>query len=133
MAKKAAKKAAKKKAGKSKANAKRYSFVEDLHERILDIVEVNSRGAVKIKKTDLKSVLEDTFDNASRVAAGGDRVRFPVIGALVRKEVKAVKGGKYIDPFSKEEKIRKPRSASKKPRWSFPKSVKETFADKKLW
>ncbi len=55
------------------------------------------------------------------------------IGALVRKEVKARKAGKGVNPFTGEAIDVKARPASKKPRWSFPKSLKETFANKRNW
>ena len=66
-------------------------------------------------------------------AAGGERVRFPVIGALVRKEVKARKSGKGVNPFTGEAMEIKARPATKKPRWSFPRSLKDTFANKRHW
>jgi nucleoid DNA-binding protein len=56
-----------------------------------------------------------------------------VIGAIGRKEVKARKAGKGINPFTKEEMVIKARLASQKPRWGFPKALKETFANKKNW
>ena len=63
----------------------------------------------------------------------GERVRFPVIGALVRKEVKARKAGKGVNPFTGEAMDIKARPATKKPRWSFPRTLKETFSNKKHW
>ena len=134
MAKKVTKKkVTKKKAVKKTATNKRYSFVDDIHARVLDITEVAKNGTVKIKRIDLKRVLEEAFEEAAVRSAGGERIRFPIIGTLVRKEVKPLKAGKYLDPFSGEEKMRKARPASKKPRWSFPKKVKEIFATKKYW
>ena len=62
-----------------------------------------------------------------------DHIRFPVIGALIRKEVKARKAGKGVNPFTGEAMEIKARPASKKPRWSFPRTLKETFANKKYW
>ena len=70
---------------------------------------------------------------AAKAAASGERIRFPVIGALVRKDVKARKSGKGVNPFTGEPMTIKARPASKKPRWSFPKSLKETFANKRYW
>ena len=134
MAKKTAKKAAKKTAKKARSSsAKKYTFLDDLHERVLEIAEVTKKGEIRIKRTDLKKSLEEAFETAAVHSAGGERVRFPVIGTLLRKEVKALKAGKYIDPFTKEEKMRKARPASKKPRWSFPKAAKEIFSNKKYW
>lgn len=77
--------------------------------------------------------MEDTFMSGVKASASGERVRFPVVGALVRKEVAPRKAGKGINPFTKEEIMIKARPASKKPRWSFPKGLKETFANKKNW
>jgi nucleoid DNA-binding protein len=78
-------------------------------------------------------ILENAFSTGAKTAAGGERVRFPVIGTLVRKEVKARKAGKGVNPFTGEPMEIKARPATKKPRWSFPKSLKETFANKKYW
>ena len=129
-----AKKAAKKKTAQKTNSSKRYSFLDDVRDRVLEIAEASKTGEVKIKRSDMKGVLDAAFENAAVQAARGERVRFPVIGTLVRKDVVAVKGGtKYLDPFTKEEKIRKARPASKKPRWSFPKSAKEIFGMKKYW
>ncbi|HBS05412.1 MAG TPA: hypothetical protein DEA96_10625 [Leptospiraceae bacterium] len=131
MAKKAAKKSAKKTA-KASSNGK-YSFIDDLLEELHEIILVDKKGQAKIKKTDLKSALESSFERAGKAAASGERVRFPAIGALVRSEVKARKAGKQMNPFTGEEMMVAARPASKKPRWSFPKSLKETFANKKNW
>ena len=129
-----AKKAAKKKTAQKTNASKKYSFLDDIRDRVLEIAEASKSGEVKIKRSDMKAVLDAAFENAAIQSARGERVRFPIIGTLVRKEVVAVKGGtKYLDPFTKEEKIRKPRPASKKPRWSFPKSAKEIFSTKKYW
>ena len=46
---------------------------------------------------------------------------------------KARKAGKGVNPFTGEEMMIKARPATKKPRWSFPRSLKETFANKKFW
>lgn len=131
-AKKSAKKAAKKGTTKSASNGK-YAFVDDLLEEIHPMIQVDKKGQAKIKKTDLKAALETTFERAGKAAAQGQRVRFPVIGALVRSEVKARKAGKQINPFTGEEMMVAARPASKKPRWSFPKNLKETFANKRNW
>lgn len=129
-----AKKAAKKKTTSKSSSVKKYNFLDDIRDRVLEIAEATKSGEVKLKRTDMKQALEAAFENAAIQAARGERVRFPIIGTLVRKDVVAVKGGtKYLDPFTKEEKIRKARPASKKPRWSFPKSAKEIFATKKYW
>jgi len=112
---------------------KKFSFLNEVHQDLLKVASVTRSGTVRIKRTDVKTALESAFNAGAKVAAGGERVRFPVIGALVRKEVKARKAGKGVNPFTGEEITVKARPASKKPRWSFPKSLKETFANKKNW
>jgi nucleoid DNA-binding protein len=128
-----------KKASSSKKNATtnkkstKFSILNELHDHLTKIASVTRSGEVRIKRSDLKSVVENVFQQAAIKAAGGERVRFPVIGALVRREVKARKAGKGVNPFTGEPITIKARPASQKPRWSFPKSVKETFANKKYW
>jgi nucleoid DNA-binding protein len=112
---------------------KKYSFINDVYEGVVKAAEVTRAGTVRIKRSDLKQVLEGAFEAGAKIAASGERVRFPVIGALVRKEVKARKAGKGVNPFTGEPMDIKARPASKKPRWSFPRSLKETFANKKYW
>ncbi len=111
----------------------KYSFVNELHEQVLKSVEVTKRGEVRLKRTDLKSIVEKTFQNGLVNAAAGERIRFPIIGALVRRDVPARKAGKGTNPFTGEPMTIKARAASKKPRWSFPKSVRQVFANKKYW
>lgn len=111
----------------------KYSFVNELHESLLKTVEVTKRGEVRIKRSDLKALVETTFEQGLKSAASGERVRFPIIGALVRRDVPARKAGKGTNPFTGEPMTIKARPASKKPRWSFPKSVREVFANKKYW
>lgn len=111
----------------------KYSFLNDFHAHVLKTATVTRKGEVRIKRTDLKNALETCLTNGAKAAAGGERVRFPVIGTLVSKDVKARKAGKGVNPFTGEEMMIKARPASKKPRWSFPRSLKETFANKKYW
>ena len=111
----------------------KYSFIDSVHEGVLKSATVTRSGEVRVKRSDLKAVLEQAFGQGAVAAAGGERVRFPMIGALVRKEVKARKAGKGINPFTGEPMEIKARPASKKPRWSFPRSLKDTFASKKNW
>ena len=113
--------------------SKKYSFLGELHEAILKAAGVTRQGSVKIKRSELKAAIEAAFDKGAKLAASGERVRFPVIGALVRREVKPRKAGKGVNPFTGEEVMVKARAASKKPRWSFPKTMKETFANKRFW
>lgn len=111
----------------------KYSFINVVHESLLKCAEVTRKGSIRIKRSDLKTCLESAFTSGAKAAASGERVRFPVIGALVRKEVKARKPGKGINPFTGEPMDIKARPASKKPRWSFPRSLKDTFANKRNW
>jgi nucleoid DNA-binding protein len=111
----------------------KFSFINEIYEGILQCAEVNRKGQVRMKRSELKSCLENAFLNGAKAAASGERVRFPVIGALVRKEVKARKAGKGTNPFTGEPMEIKARPASKKPRWSFPRSLKDTFANKRNW
>lgn len=115
------------------AKKKKYSFIGDVYEGVMKTAQATRTGTVRIKRGDLKQVIEAAFENGAKAAAGGERVRFPVIGALVRKEVKARKPGKGVNPFTGEPMEIKARAATKKPRWSFPKSLKETFANKRFW
>lgn len=111
----------------------KYSFINEVYEGVLKTATTNRKGEVKIKRTDLKNTIEHAFLNGAKAAAGGERVRFPVVGALVRKDVKARKSGKGVNPFTGEPMEIKARPATKKPRWSFPRSLKETFAKKTNW
>src|SRR3954470_20235630 len=111
----------------------KYSFINEVHQALLTNATVTRSGEVRIKRSDLKNVIETAFTSGAKAAASGERVRFPVIGALVRKEVKARKAGKGVNPFTGEPMEIKARPATKKPRWSFPRSLKETFASKRNW
>ncbi len=111
----------------------KFSVINALHEGLLTIAVAGKDGAVKVKRSDLKLLIENTFQQGAKIAATGQRVRFPVIGALVRRDVKPRKAGKGKNPFTGEEIMIKARPESKKPRWSFPKTLKETFAEKKNW
>ncbi len=116
-----------------KTAKKKYSFINEVYEGVVGITEVGKNGAIKLKRAELKELVETVFNKGAKLAAGGERIRFPVIGALVRREVKARKAGKGVNPFTGEAVDVKARPASKKPRWSFPKTLKETFGDKKNW
>ncbi len=104
------------------------SFVTLLHERLEKKSAANGRGNGKIRRSDLRQAVEEVFEHAVACGAGGQRVRFPVIGALAWREVKARRAGMGKNPFTGEAMMLKARPASRKPRWSFPKSVRETFA-----
>lgn len=117
-----------------KKKAAKFSFINAIHEGVLAAADVTKNGTIRIKRTDVKKVLEDVFDQGVKLAASGERVRFPVIGALVRKDVPAKKGGvKTTNPFTGEPMVTKARAATKKPRWSFPKNLKTTFGNKRFW
>ena len=111
----------------------KYSFIGELQTSLLNCASTTRRGEIRIKRSDLKNCLEEAFAKGAKVAASGERVRFPVIGALGRKEVKARKAGKGVNPFTGEPMEIKARPASKKPRWSFPRTLKDTFANKRNW
>src|SRR5207253_11448012 len=81
----------------------------------------------KVKKSDLNWAVKDAFQAAIAAGARGMRVRFPEIGALASRDVKARKAGKGTNPFTGESIMLKARPASKKPRWSFPKAVREAY------
>jgi len=97
------------------------------------VVQVNKNGEPQIKRTALKDCIESTLLTGIKAAAGGQRIRFSLLGILSRKEVQARKAGKGVNPFTKEPMIVKARPATKKPRWTFPKAIKETFVNKKNW
>ena len=111
----------------------KFSLINNLHEAIMTIATASKNGQIKLKRSELKNVIENTFMTGAKMAASGQRVRFPVIGVLGRRDVKARKSGKGVNPFTGEEITIKARPESKKPRWSFPKATKEIFADKKYW
>lgn len=112
---------------------KKYSFLDEVHARIMKAIVVTKKGEAKLKRGDVRTALDQAFEGGAKAAAGGERVRFPVIGSLVRKEVKARKAGKGVNPFTGAEITVKARPASKKPRWSFPKKTKEIFGNKRFW
>ena len=131
--KKTTKTASKTTAKKATKKGGKFSVINELHEAIAQIATASKTGQVKMKRSDLKNLIENTFMNGAKIAASGQRVRFPVIGVLARRDVKPRKAGKGKNPFTGEEIMVKARPESKKPRWSFPKTLKETFADKKNW
>lgn len=111
----------------------KFHFVNELHEAITAMATATKTGEVKIKRNELKEALENLIHTGAKRAASGERIRFPVIGTLARRDVKGRKAGKGKNPFTGEEIMMKARPESKKPRWSFPKMIKEVFADKKHW
>jgi nucleoid DNA-binding protein len=127
---KTAKKAGKKATGKAGG---KYSFVNHVHESVLGAAKVSSRGEVKLQRSAVKAAIEGAFEAGAKAAARGERIRFPVIGALLRKDVPARKSGKGTNPFTGQEMMIKARPESKKPRWSFPRSLKEVFSNKRNW
>lgn len=115
------------------AKKRKYSFLDQIQDGVMKSAQVTRKGEIRIKRSDLKATIEEAFMNGAKAAASGERVRFPVIGALVRKEVKARKAGKGVNPFTGEPMEIKARPATKKPRWSFPRSLKDTFGNKRNW
>ncbi len=122
----------KNKTSNSKSN-KKYNFIDHLYEEILNNIHVNDKGKIEFKKSDLKQILETVFTQASREAVKGNKVKFPIIGILSMKDIPARKAGKQRNPFTGEMIDVPARPASRKPKWSFTKSLKEFFADKKNW
>jgi nucleoid DNA-binding protein len=120
-------------ATKAKASNGKYSFLDSLLEGVVESTSVNKKGEVVLKKSDLKQALEASLLEAGKAAARGEKVRLPVIGTLMMKDVAARKAGKALNRFTGEMVDVAARPASRKPRWSFPKSLKDLFADKKNW
>src|SRR5437899_12347152 len=81
----------------------------------------------KVKKSDLSWAVKDAFEAAVAAGARGMRVRFPEIGALASRDVKARQAGKGTNPLTGEATMLTPRPASKKPRWSVPKAVRAAY------
>jgi nucleoid DNA-binding protein len=106
------------------------SFATLLHEELEKAANGARRTgtAIKIKKADVRHAVESVFEHAAHAGANGQRVRFPVIGALAWREVKARRAGMGKNPFTGESIMLKARPASRKPRWSFPKAVREAYA-----
>src|SRR5207244_12468912 len=67
----------------------------------------------KVKKADLSWAVKDAFEAAVAAGARGMRVRFPEIGALASRDVKARKAGKGTNPFTGESRRLKPRPPPK--------------------
>lgn len=107
---------------------KRFSFLDEAYGRVLKNIEVTKQGEARVKRAEFRKAVESAFEAAAKASASGDRVRFPVIGALVRKDVKARKAGQGVNPFTGEPMTIKARPAFKKPRWSFPRNLKDLFA-----
>ena len=130
-ASKTAKKVAKK-AVKAPADGK-FVLHDDILEGILQTAEVTRKNEIKLKRNDVKRILEESFERAAMVAAGGEKVKLPFLGNLMYSEVKARKAGQGVNPFTGEPIQIKARPASRKPRFSFARTAKETFANKKNW
>ena len=96
------------------------TFTSMVHEHL-------TKTGHKVKKSDLNAAIQRAFEAGVSSGAKGQRVRFPVIGALAWREVKARKAGKGRNPFTGEEIMLKARPASRKPRRSFPKAVKDAY------
>ena len=109
------------------------SFANRVWEDLGKSVKVNRKGEAKIKRGDVRKIIEGVFQEAAAHAAKGQRVRLPVIGALTRKNVPARAEGQGINPFTKAPYTIKARPASMKPRFSFSKTLKQSFSDSKNW
>src|ERR1700716_1454915 len=81
------------------------TFVSLVHENLTE------KGH-KVKKSDLNWAVKDALQAAVAAGARGMRVRFPEIGALASRDVKARKAGKGTNPFTGESIILKARPAS---------------------
>ncbi len=122
-----------KKNKKKISDNKKYNLIDDFYNQLNQILSKNNQSKSSIKKAELKTILEIVFTNAAKQAIKGQRVRFPVLGILTMKKVPARKAGKQMNPFTKEMVSIPARPESRKPKWSFPKSLKELFANKRLW
>lgn len=123
---------AKKKVVKAKEKVK-FSLTNELHAGILELADVARDGSVRLKRTDLKKLLDEVFEKGIKAAASGERIRVSVLGSIGRKEVKARKAGKGTNPFTGEPMIIKARPTSKKPRFTFSKASREIIATKRYW
>ena len=101
------KKASKATASKNKKTASKkggkFSLINHLHEALLTLATATKTGQVKIKRSELKTAIENAFTTGAKIAASGQRVRFPVIGVLARRDVKSRKAVKGVNPFTGEE------------------------------
>lgn len=105
------------------------SFATLLHGELEKAVDGARRTtSFRLKKSDVRHAVESVFEQAVHAGASGQRVRFPVIGAMAWREVKARRAGMGKNPFTGESIMLKARPASRKPRWSFPKAVREAYA-----
>ncbi|MCS7205856.1 MAG: HU family DNA-binding protein [Leptospiraceae bacterium] len=118
---------------KKKKSQQKYDFLQDLIDHISKIATVNQKGVLVIKKSDMKKALEEVFTNVSKEVVKGNRIRFPVLGIFSMKEIPARKAGKQRNPFTGQIVDVPARPASRKPKWTFPKTLKEFFSDKKNW
>jgi hypothetical protein len=76
----------------------KYSFINEVYEGALKAASTNRKGEVRIKRSDLKATIEAAFINGAKAAASGERVRFPVIGALVRESFHRRTNGNQSSP-----------------------------------
>ena len=117
----------------SKGSKGRFNILNELHQKLIQTATVTKKGEIKLKRTEIKTAIEAVFTEAAKHAVKGERIRFPVIGALAMKPVKARKAGKGTNPFTGEPMTIKARPESRKPRWSFNRATKEMFANPKNW
>ena len=131
--KKASKKVAKKATSRSAATADKFSVIDEVHQQFLETAEISRTGEIRIKRTDVKNILEDVFQKAAAAATSGEKVKLPFLGNLMYSIIKARKAGKGTNPFTGEPMVIKARPESRKPRFSFARACKEVFANKRNW
>jgi len=52
-----------------KTAKKKYSFINELYEGVMGITEVAKNGSVKLKRSDLKELIETTFNRGAKLGA----------------------------------------------------------------
>ena len=139
--KKTAKPAAKKKTAAKAATKKKAAVKKALPTTAIKAAMNKSQSMTHISDTTglSKKEVASVFDALSNLmhrhlkknAAG--EFTLPGLMKCSVKRKPATKARKGVNPFTGEEMMVAARPASKKPRWSFPKSLKETFANKKNW
>ncbi len=89
--------------------------------------------STELAKKDVKGVMETLAKIGYKELKKNGAFVLPGFAKFVVVKKPATKARKGVNPFTGEPMDIKARPASKKPRWSFPRSLKETFANKKYW
>ena len=89
--------------------------------------------ATELSKRDVKNVMDSLVDVGHKELKKNGIFLVPGFANFVVVKKPATKARKGTNPFTGEEMTIKARPASKKPRWSFPKAVKEIYANKRNW